>query len=171
MSLGDIVVKDSVITPAALTYNVSSTTASIKAGEPVSPAVAGQTGLSSSQVIPAVTSSPIISTTTTNIAYVGIAQTTSTQTTSADGTVDVIPVFPGIVYLISPKTAATWNTQAKYNALVGARVTLDLTAGVYTINATDGYNNGCVVMPLDIAKYPGKVAFQIRPGANYLAVL
>ena len=60
-------------------------------------------------------------------------------------------------------------TQSEYDALVGARVLLDLTAGVYTILATDGANNGCVVMPLDISKYPNKVAFTFRAGCNYLA--
>ena len=60
-------------------------------------------------------------------------------------------------------------TQAEYDALVGARVLLDLTSGTYTILATDSANNGCVVEPLDISRFPNKVAFSIRAGANYLA--
>lgn len=60
-------------------------------------------------------------------------------------------------------------TQAEYDALVGARVLIDLTAGSYTLLASDSANNGCVVEPLDISLFPGKVAFSIRAGANYLA--
>ena len=81
----------------------------------------------------------------------------------------VTPLVPGVTYLIAPKVAATWDTQAEYDALVGARVLLDLTAGAYTILAADGATNGCVVEPLDISKYPGKVAFSIRNGVSYLA--
>lgn len=168
MSLGDITVKDGVNVPAALTYRTTAGSTAINAGEPVSPATTGSDGITSSSVIAAVTSSPIVSTLTGVIAYVGVAANTSTHTSTLDGTVDVFPIVVGTTYLISPKVAATWDTQAKYNALVGSRVTLDLTAGVYTINATNAYVNGCVIVPLDIAKYPGKVAFQFRPGALYL---
>lgn len=99
----------------------------------------------------------------------GIATSTSTQTASADGTVDVQFLSPGVVYLVAPNSAAAFDTQAEYDALVGDRVLLDLTDGVFTILATDGANNGCVIEPLDIKLYPGKVAFSIRAGVNYLA--
>lgn len=69
--------------------------------------------------------------------------------------------------MIAPKVAATWNTQAKYNALVGARVLIDLTAGVYTILAADGAGNGCIVEYLDISKYPGMVAFSWSQVCDY----
>lgn len=69
--------------------------------------------------------------------------------------------------MIAPKVAATWNTQAKYNALVGARVLIDLTTGVYTILAVDGAGNGCVVEYLDISKYPGMVAFSWSQVCDY----
>jgi hypothetical protein len=73
-----------------------------------------------------------------------------------------MPLSNGITYLIKPKVTTTWDTQAEYNDLVGKRVVLDLTTGSYTILATDSANNGCVIMPLDIAKYPGMVAFAFR---------
>ena len=100
----------------------------------------------------------------------GLSASTSTDTATADGSVDIIPVTPGTVYLIDADTAGTWDTQAKYDALVGDRVLISTTAGgVQTILASDSATSGLVVEPLDIAKYPGKVAFSIRNGASYLA--
>ena len=60
-------------------------------------------------------------------------------------------------------------TQATYDALVGYRVLLDLTGSTYTILVSDNADNGCVIEPLDVFKYPGKVAFSVREAANYLA--
>ncbi len=99
----------------------------------------------------------------------GIAETTSTQTSTVAGEVNLIPLTSQTTYLIAPKVAATWDTQAEYNALVGKRVLIDLTSGTYTILASDSSGNGCVVMPLDIAKYPGKVAFAFRSALSDLA--
>lgn len=143
--------------PGALKYYVASgAAASINAGEPVEK-LAGVAG-----VIPMATNGP-----TTTIRVVGVAATTSTDTVAASGTVDVIPATNGQIWMIAPKVAATWNTQAKYNALVGARVLIDLTAGVYSILASDGAGNGCIVEYLDIAKYPGMVAFSWSPLCDY----
>jgi len=100
----------------------------------------------------------------------GVSASLSTDTAAAAGVVDIIPLAEGQVFLANPDTAATWDTQAKYDALVGRRVLLSTTAGgVQTILATDGATSGLVIQPLDISKYPGKVAFSIRSGANYLA--
>jgi len=135
---------------------------SIKAGEPVKKVLGNTTGY---VVGLAATNFPVVGTDY----MAGIAMTDSTDTASAAGTVEVMPLLPGTVYLIAPKVAATYDTQAEYDALVGARVLLDLTSGVWTILAADSANNGCVVEPLDIALNPGKVAFSIRNGASYLA--
>lgn len=99
----------------------------------------------------------------------GISTTASSETTANDGTVAVTPLIPGQIYLIAPKVAATFATQAAYNALVGARVLIDVTNGVETILAADSSSNGCVIENLNIAQYPGKVAFSVRAGASYLA--
>jgi hypothetical protein len=100
----------------------------------------------------------------------GLAMSTSTDTAAADGYVEILPLIPGQVFLGNPKVAATWDTQAEYDALVGDRVLLDTTAaGVQTLLASDSATSGLVIMPLDITKYPGKVAFSIRAGASYLA--
>jgi hypothetical protein len=128
----------------------------IKAGEPVQKA-AGVAG-----VIALVTNGP-----TASCRIVGVATSTSNETASASGTVDVIPAVPGQLWLIKPNVAATWNTQAKYNALIGSRVLIDNTSGVYTILAADTAGAGCIVEYLDVAKYPGLVAFSFSKLVDY----
>jgi hypothetical protein len=80
-----------------------------------------------------------------------------------------MPLVPGVVYLISPNSAAAFDTQTEYDALVGDRVVFDKTDGTYTILATDGATNGLVIEPLDVSKHPGKVAFSIRSAVAYYA--
>lgn len=148
--------------PGAFKYKVTAnsvgsdgTVSRIKPGEPVTK-VAGAAG-----VLAAATNAP-----TTTLRIVGVATSTSTETASVDGTVDVTP-YAGQIFLISPNSTTAWDTQAEYNALVGARVLIDNTAGVYTILASDGASNGCVVEYLDIATYPGKVAFSFNKVCGY----
>jgi hypothetical protein len=133
--------------------------ASINAGEPVAKALGAQ------YVTAMATSKPVVATDF----LAGIAASTSTDTASADGVVDVFPIVAGQVWLITPKTATAWDTQAEYNALIGDRVTIDLTGGSYTLNATDGATNGCVIENLNIIEVPGKVAFAFRLALAYTA--
>ena len=135
------------------------TVSRIKAGELVTK-VAGVAG-----VIAAATNAP-----TTTLRVVGVAASTSTETASADGFVTVIPALSGQVFMIAPAVAATFNTQAKYNALCGARVLIDNTAGVYSILAADGASNGCIIEYIDIAINPGMVAFSFSPLCDYKIV-
>lgn len=144
----------------------SGSAASINSGEPV-----GKT-LGSQYVATLATSKPVVGTDY----LAGIATTTSTDTASAAGSVDVVPVSPEDIWVINPKVAATWGltqgstSQSTYNALQGARVLLDKTSSTYTILATDSANNGCVVEYIDVNSGPaGKVAFSFRAGASYLA--
>lgn len=134
----------------------SGTTASIAAGEPV------QKAAGAANVAQMATNSP----TTTN-RIVGVAVSASTETSTTSGLVDVVPADPNQIWMIAPKVAATWNTQAKINALVGARVLIDLTSSVFTILATDGASNGCIVEYIDISRYPGMVAFSWSPLCDY----
>ena len=108
----------------------------------------------------------------------GLSASTSTDTASAAGTVDIIPIVPGMVLLGNADVPATFGyntstgvvTQATYDALVGDRVLLKTSStGVQTILASDGSTQGLVIEPMDVAKNPGKVAFSIRAGALYLA--
>lgn len=144
----------------ALRFNVAAGATAIKAGEPVScPLGAVQAAVAMA------TNSPVVGTTY----MAGIAAIDSTQTASVAGYVDCYPVNNAAVFLIAPKVAASWDTQAEYDALVGSRVLIDLTSSTYTILAADSANNGCVIRPLDIFKYPGKVAFSFRSAASYVA--
>lgn len=143
-------------------FAVAASSTLINAGEPVAITLGNSTG---NVVTPAATNTPVVG---TNY-MAGIAGTTSTNTASLAGGVYVTQLSTQISYLIAPKVAATWDTQAEYDALVGARVLFDLTAGVYTILAADGSTNGLVVLPLDVRKYPGKVRFAIRGGVSFLA--
>lgn len=146
----------------AIRYSVAASSTLINSGEPVGKALGNSSG---NVVAPLATNKPVVGTDY----MAGIAVDTSTNTASAAGIVHVTPLDENITYLIAPKAPSSWNTQSAYDALVGARVLLDLTNGVYTILASDSSTNGCVVMPLDISKYPGKVAFRFRKGCNYLA--
>jgi hypothetical protein len=100
----------------------------------------------------------------------GVAAATSTETTAANGTVFFFPNVEGMTYLGAPTVAATWNTQAKYDALVGYRVLINTAAdGTMTVLAADGATSGLIVEPLDIAKYPNRVRFSLRQALNYTA--
>jgi len=159
--VGDITILDSGQFGAigSRKFAVAASATLINAGEPVAKALAAAV------VTPLATNSPVVGTDY----MAGIAASTSTNTASAAGTVEVIPLATDVTYLIAPKVAATFDTQAEYDALVGDRVLIDLTTGTYTILAADGATNGCVIEPLDISKYPGKVAFSIRGAVAYNA--
>lgn len=161
MALGDITILDqsTMAGIGARRQQVQAAATAIYAGEPVSKALGAQ------YVTAMATNKPVVATDF----LAGVAATSSTQTASADGVVDVYPIVPGVQYLIAPNSAAAFDTQAEYNALVGDRVLLDLTAGTYTILATDGATNGCVIENLDVFKYPGKVAFSFRSATSYFA--
>lgn len=167
--LGDIQVYDSEAFgyPGARKQLVASgVLTSIKAGEPVMKL------LGSPYVVAMTTNMP---NTGSAFLVVGIAETTSTDTVAAAGEVQVLKMVSGISYLIAPKVAATWATQTLYDALVGSRVLIDLTgtlaAGTqtYTLLAADNSAYGCVVLPLDVQKYPNKVRFAFRNAVDYLA--
>lgn len=100
----------------------------ILAGEPVK-----FKALGSRYVIPLADGDGVIGTMTP---IVGIAASDSTQTASADGSVDVYLPIPGIVYEIKAKDAAGANTQAEIDALTLDRAIIDLTSSTYTLDAT-----------------------------------
>lgn len=166
MASGDFVLSGATPVTGGRLYNVGSGTP-IYAGDPV------QQDLGGTVVYPAITNWPVVGTTYA----VGIAQTNSTNTTSAAGVITVLPVSSMQTWLGNPDVAASWDTQAEYDALVGHRVliknsvsvTSTPTGGTYTMLASDSANNGCVVLTLDVFKTPGKVAFAFRGGTSYLA--
>ena len=165
MALNDVVLFEdaSFGYPGDTVYNVASgTTASIKAGELVllAPGAVAATAWTASNSAKPVVATDFVA---------GVSASTSTETASAAGTVKVMKFVTGVSYLIAPKVAANWDTQAEYDALVGKRLLLDTTAGgVQTILSTDGATYGLVVLPMDITTNPGKVRFALRNGLNYL---
>jgi hypothetical protein len=149
--------------PGTRRYQVASgAVSSIKFGEPVK--------INSSNrnfVVLMADADPVIGTTADTA---GIAATTSTDTVAAAGIVDVFKPEPGVVYIANAKTPSLVDTQAKYDALVGKRVVFDLTSTVFTVDTAeaDGANNGIFITQLDISRYPGKVAFQLRIAASQM---
>ncbi len=155
MSIGDLIIleQNSMTGRGGQLFNVAAGATAINAGEPVMITTRG--GIT---VVAATNNFP----TASSDYFVGIATTNSTQTSGTAGTIGVIPANTGITYLISPKVAASWDTQAEYDALVGKYVQIDLTSGAYTLLATDSVNNGCIVAAMNVNEHPGKVAVQFR---------
>lgn len=174
MAVGDITILEASQrgSRGARLYNVASGTP-ILAGEPVQIRTVGDV-----TVQPSLTSTPVVSTSAgVEGLFVGIAQTNSTNTATAAGTVYVLPTNSDITWLANPAVAASWDTQSEYDALVGKRVllqnstTVSSTAqnvGTYSVLASDSANNGVSVQALDISKYPGKVAIAFRKGTSNL---
>lgn len=162
MSLADVTFYET--TPAGYPGDIyehvaSGANASINAGEPVSKALGQEFATALGNAKPVVGTDYMC----------GIAATTSTDTVAKAGSVRVARLLQGIKYLCAANNAALIATQAEYDALVGARVTFNLTNGVYTINLTDGSTNGLVVEPMIVSENPGKVCFSIRNGVNFLS--
>lgn len=168
MTLGDITLYNDPASSAGASrpYQVvlGGSPPAINAGEPVSKVLGSQ------YVIIMPNAKPVVADANT----VGISATTSSETSSADGSVQVIPIDPLKIWVISPQTAATYGVgstpnQTTYNTLVGARVVLQATTGTWKILATDSSGNGLVIEGLDVTKVLGKVAFSFRAANSYLA--
>ena len=136
----------------SLSYNVAAGATTINPNEPIARALGAVTCTAMG------TNKPVVGTDY----LLGISSSTSTQTASAAGKVFYTPLLPGQVWDIQIKVSTDINTQAKYDALVGKRVLIDLTSGAYTLLSADGATYGCVIMPLNIAENPGRVAFAFR---------
>lgn len=155
MSLGDfkIVKTGGLSNVPTYRFNVQAGATTIYAGEPVKVASAG-----AQYVVKSADAEPVTGTPT----FVGIAQSTSTQTASADGYVDVYKPIQGVVFRGSAKNKANIATQANVNTLKNRRSVLDLTSGVYTVDesAADASTNGIVIVDGDPVK--GTLDFEIR---------
>lgn len=108
----------------------------------------------------------------------GFAMSTSTETTTATGFIEVMEVAPDMVFQGNPKTAANFGltsgsqSQATYNNQVGKRVLIDVTSGVHTVLSTDTWSvatgkNGLIVEYSDVTQFPGKVTFKLNGNLNY----
>lgn len=152
-------------------YNVAAGTP-IYAGDPVQIRAVGAV-----VVEPMLTTMPVVQVTVgVEGLFVGVATTNSTNTATAAGSVYVLPTNSDLTYLANPTTAASWDTQAEYDALVGKRVVLanDVsvtatpTAGTYTLGATDNATYGCSVQAMNILEHPAKVAIAFRKSCSNL---
>lgn len=161
MTQGDFALFAGTPTAGAVRHQVvgAATPPAINAGELVLKTLGNQ------YVIKMATNKPVVATDF----VAGVSIYASTETATVDGLVTVQPLLPGQIWLIKPKVAATWNTQALYNALQGARVLIDVTGGAATLLAADGATSGCVVEYLDVAKHAGFVAISFRDGCRYTA--
>ncbi len=128
MAKGDIRIKS----PGGLsdvptrTYQVSKGATAIYTGEFVK--------FDGSAVVPTNMVIKLTDADTATITWLGLAASDSTQTTAANGTVDVYDNLPGIVYEAKCKTVASCNTTAEIEALIGTRLLIDLTGTTFTID-------------------------------------
>jgi len=162
MAKGDIKIVDAGGHNVVPTWNWQTEAAAtaIKAGEPVKLKAAG-----SPYVIPLADDDLTIGTDT---AMVGVAASDGTHTASADGSIEVYLPLAGVVYEMKATTAANVDTEAEINALRGDRVTMDLIAGVYTLdeNVGDGVNNAFYIVGGDASNRT--LRFSIRVDATAL---
>jgi len=169
--LGDIIIYQQSSTQGgrgSRRVNVVASAAVIYAGEPVM-MVAGASAVLPNQATNLLTvSSPFVSYGVTGTGLLGIAETTSTNTASVAGYVDYVPVDSKTTYLLNliAASSAVGKTQAAYDAVVGRRVLIDLTAGTYTALTADSALNGAIVQPLDVFKFPNKIAVIFRDGVS-----
>lgn len=146
-------------TPGGEVYAVEAGDDAIAAGDLVLVEALGE-----DSVILATDNAPIVGTDY----VVGVAASASTQTASVAGAVRVVVLDSDTTILMTPTNPTAWDTQSEYDALVGARVQMTVSAGVMTIDNTDNSTYGFVVEPLDIKVTPAKVALKMRAAAGYL---
>ena len=109
----------------------------------------------------------------TDTAMYGLVSKSSTHTSGDDGVVEIYKPLPGIEYRGYATTAANIDTKAKLDALLGDRVTIDVSAttsaGDWTIDEDDGEGQTKAFQMLKGDKDKGTIDFLIRSGATYLA--
>lgn len=133
MAKGNIWIYSSPVgNPPVWQWQTEAAATAIYAGEPVKLKAAG-----SPYVIPLADADLTLG---TDVQFIGIAASDSTQTASADGTINVYMPLPGTIYEAKVKTSSTADTQSEINALCGDRVVFDLTSTTYSVDAAAGDN-------------------------------
>lgn len=102
----------------------------------------------------------------TDQTLVGLAAKASTETASANGTVEVIVPLPDLVYEGRVLTTTLADTQSEVDALVGDYLVLDLTSSTWTIDtaAGTGANNAFLIIGGDPLR--STLKFRIRSDAT-----
>ena len=152
MAKRDIKLKTAGNDRSVVSYQTEAGATAIKAGEPVKLKAAG-----SPYVIPLATAEPVIGTTS---AVIGIANSDSSHTASADGIVDVFIPQPSHVFRCKATTAG--NVAA---TLVGDNVTLTLGSGVYSVNEDEGNAVDHGLQIVGVNTDTDEIYFTFRPGA------
>lgn len=84
---------------------------------------------------------------TTAHRFTGVAISTSTETASASGTVNLYLPYPGVQYAAKALLSTTFDTAAEVAANFGKGVFFDLTAGVWTVDvAATASQVNCVII-------------------------
>lgn len=146
-----------------LTFKTSAGEVAINPGEPVAFNVPTLNAATSDYVIAMTDGKPVVATDY----MVGIAKSTGTHTSSANGTVDVYLATPGVIFRCKAKSSTAADTQGEIDDLVGKRVLLDLTAGTYTVDTAEApaLVNGIIIVggnPLN-----NEVDFMVAPRATF----
>lgn len=98
-------------------------------------------------------------------AFIGIALNESTETSSAEGSVDVEVVVPFVTRLRGrATTAANMDTDSELKAFIQDAVCFDLVAGVFTVDEDEGDDpnvHSLVIVDGDIAK--GTLDVYVKP--------
>lgn len=124
-----------------ITMRTEAAATAIYAGEPVK---IGGTG--TNYAVPGADAEP-----NTTTLQMGIAVSDSTQTATADGTVDVALFVPGALFEGQAKSAAAIDTEAELLGLINDLVAFDLTSSSYTIEtASAASTNGLRILGGDV---------------------
>lgn len=128
------------------TYDVAASATLIYPGEFVKQTTAGAVC-----VIKLADAEPVIGTTP---AVMGLAASTSTNTSVLAGKVQVYKALPGVVYELKAKAGTAVDTQAELDALIGKQCLIDLTGTTFTIDETTatGATYGFQIVGGDIVK-------------------
>jgi len=95
----------------------------------------------------------------------GVAASDSSETASATGYSDQYVPLPDIKWEIKAKSAATMDTQAEVDALVGELTLIDLSSSVFTID-TAGTASTAAFLVVGGDPNRSTVHFRIRPDAT-----
>lgn len=161
MAKGDvrIIANGGLQAPPAANYRTEAAATAILAGEPVKIG-----GTSNAYVIPSADAEPVTSAPT----FVGIADSDSVHTSTADGDIKVLLASPLLIFEAKAKSSAAVDTQAEINAILNDLVAFDLTSSSYTVDtASAASTNGLII----VGGNPilGTVFFRVRLGATVFA--
>lgn len=142
--------------PSAFRWPVAAAATTINAGEPCK--------LISTYAVPSADAEPLTSAPT----FLGIAASTSTQTTATAGTVDIYSISASQIYGCKAKVSTTFDSAAEIQALIGVPVLFDLTSSTYTVDvASTASTDGLVIVGGDPVN--AIVYFTIRGAVSALA--